>query len=318
MLTASFLLTALVITLTVGTALSVWLWSVRRRKLVIAGGLQTLAAMRWREFSQFVIEALQEQGFEASRISADAHRAAPADLQLTRNDETWLLSCKQGVNSRITVAMVDELAKSLHITAASGGILVTLGSIQTEARGHHRNVELIDGATLWPLIDPQLPPSVHAELAARARAKTVGATVLAWGAALGLGIAGAIALQLLLPGDSASPTPAADPPSAQTSSATTAVAAADAPSAPEPPVLDEAAQREAVVNGVAVLPGVERVGWVTDSTLLVQLLDESSERLDAGICATLAQFPELRASRVQLQPPEGSGTPVRFMQCSLY
>ena len=68
MLTASFVMVALVIAIVVGGALTAWLWTGYCRQLVTAGGLRALAAMRWREFSRFVIEALQAQGFEASRI----------------------------------------------------------------------------------------------------------------------------------------------------------------------------------------------------------------------------------------------------------
>jgi hypothetical protein len=32
----------------------------------------------------------------------------------------------------------------------------------------------------------------------------------------------------------------------------------------------------------------------------------------------LERYPELGASRVQLQPPEGSGEAVRFFQCRAY
>ena len=48
--------------------------------------------MRWREYSRFVIEALQQQGFEASRMEPDVNRGQQADLLLMRGGETRLLS----------------------------------------------------------------------------------------------------------------------------------------------------------------------------------------------------------------------------------
>ena len=117
MLTVSFVVTALVIAGVVGGGITAWLWTTHCRQLVAAGGLRALAAMRWREFSRFVIEALQQQGFEASRIEPDANRGQQADLLLNRDGQTWLLSCKQGTHHRIRPAMVDELAGAVPVHA---------------------------------------------------------------------------------------------------------------------------------------------------------------------------------------------------------
>lgn len=310
MLTASFVTTALVVALVVGAALSAWLWTVRRKQLVAAGGLRALAAMRWREFSRFVIEALQAQGFEASRIEPDADRGQQADLLLNRDGQTWLLSCKQGVNYRISTGMVDEIARAVRGSNARGGILATLGRVEPEARKHNQGIELLDGATLWPLIDPLLPPSLHRDLTAHARAKTVRATVLAWVGALVLGVA----LATLVPvGTEAAPEraavakPVVKPPAP-------AIAAA-APAAAQP---SEGEQRVEIERSVSILPGVEHASWATRSTLLVQLLPNATEAQIDAVCTVLERSTALGASRVQLQPSAGSDTPVRFMQCRTF
>lgn len=309
MLTVSFVTTALIIALVIGAGLTSWLWSVRCRQLVAAGGLRALAAMRWREFSRFVIEALQAQGFEASRIEPDAGRGQQADLLLNRDNQVWLLSCKQGVSYRITIDMVDELARAVRGSNASGGILVTLGRVDPEARKHNQGIELIDGATLWPLIDPLLPPSLHRDLTAKARTETVRATVLAWAGALVLGLA----LATLLP-DRAEHVPEPAPPAA-------APAAEPVPSPTAPPVApppSEEQQRVEIERSVSTLPGVEFASWATRSTLLVQLLPGATEPQIDAVCTVLERSEALRASRVQLQPPAGSGNPVRFMQCRAF
>ncbi len=309
MLTVSFVTTALIIALVIGAGLTSWLWSVRCRQLVAAGGLRALAAMRWREFSRFVIEALQAQGFEASRIEPDAGRGQQADLLLNRDNQVWLLSCKQGVSYRITIDMVDELARAVRGSNASGGILVTLGRVDPEARKHNQGIELIDGATLWPLIDPLLPPSLHRDLTAKARTETVRATVLAWAGALVLGLA----LATLLP-DRAEHVPEPAPPAA-------APAAEPVPSPTAPPVAPpprEEQQRVEIERSVSTLPGVEFASWATRSTLLVQLLPGATEPQIDAVCTVLERSEALRASRVQLQPPAGSGNPVRFMQCRAF
>ena len=310
MLTASFVTIALVIAIVVGGALTAWLWTGYCRQLVTAGGLRALAAMRWREFSRFVIEALQAQGFEASRIEPDAQRGQQADLLLNRDGQTWLLSCKQGVNYRITAGMVDELARAVRGSNAKGGILATLGRVEPEARKHNQGIELLDGATLWPLIDPLLPPSLHRDLVAQARARTLRTTVLAWVGAVVLGVA----VAMLVPHatrQAVSP-PAAAPVVAPAAPAT--VVPEPAPSA----AVDEDEQRLRIERDISILPGIEHASWATRSTLLVQLLPDATEAQVDAICTVLERSDALRASRVQLQPAAGSDKPVRFMQCKLF
>lgn len=311
MLTVSFVTIALVVALVVGGALTAWLWTAYCKRLVAAGGLRALAAMRWREFSRFVIEALQAQGFEASRIEPDAQRGQQADLLLNRDGQTWLLSCKQGVNYRITAGMVDEIARAVRGSNARGGILATLGRVEPEARKHNQGIELLDGATLWPLIDPLLPPSLHRDLVARARAKTLRITVLAWVGALVLGVG----VAMLVP-DTTEQTP--DPAPAATPVVTPAPAATTvAEPAPET-ALDEDEQRVRIERDTSILPGIEHASWATRSTLLVQLLPDATEAQIDAICTVLERSEALRASRVQLQPAAGSDKPVRFMQCRTF
>ena len=106
--------------------------------------------------------------------------------------------------------------------------------------------------------------------------------------------------------------------SASTTSSSAALAPpASAPSAPAP-AADEEAQRRAVAEGISTVDGVDRAVWTTPSTLVVY---QSGEDIDAhvpAICAVLEQYPDLRASRLQLQPPPGSRNSVRFRQCRAF
>ena len=47
-------------------------------------------------------------------------------------------------------------------------------------------------------------------------------------------------------------------------------------------------------------------------------LTEAGKQDIDSICEVLDRYPELRSSRVQLQPPPGSTTRVRFFQCRAY
>lgn len=305
---------ALLIALILGTASSAWLWLVHNRTLITTIGLRALAAMRWRESSRFVIEALEDQGFSASRLSPDARRGQNADLVLDHGDQTWLLTFKQGVDYRVDSSMVNQMAAAVRDSSASGGIIATLGTIQGDARKHSQGIDLIDGATLWPLISPLLPPSLQNDVTAAARRRTVRATTVAWLIALVLGFAASrlIPAEVADPARDAATTPAGASASRDTPTDT---AKADQPAMPAIAASEEE-QRHDVVRAVAALPGIIRASWATRSTLVALVDADVSEQQTDGICDVLAPYDDLRYSRVQLQPPPESEAPVRFLQCS--
>jgi len=78
------------------------------------------------------------------------------------------------------------------------------------------------------------------------------------------------------------------------------------------------ADRAQVIRAIATLDGVERALWSTPSNLLIYRLTDASKQDVDRICQVLDGYPELRSSRVQLQPPPGSATRVRFFQCRAY
>ncbi len=313
------------VALAIGVGLSIYLQRVRRPQLETRGGIAALAAMRWREFSHFVIEALQAQGFEVSRTTPLAERGRQADLLLTRDGRDWLLSCKQGANYRISRAQVDELADAVRFDGAAGGVLATLGRIEPEAHRHSRGIELIDGRTLWGLVDPLIPPSLHQDLSAQAQAQVRRETRLGWllAAVAGLAVAATSAMLVPVPSSTpvaaapaATPAPAAAPPTL--ASDTGIIEPSPEPESEPAPVLSDQEQRRAVAEGISTVPGVQRAVWSTPSTLVVY---QSRDDIDARvpeICAVLERYPDLRASRLQLQPPAGSANPVRFRQCHAF
>ncbi|KIQ96296.1 restriction endonuclease [Lysobacter sp. A03] len=306
--------TAFLIALILGTAGSAWLWLVHNRATVVALGLRALAAMRWRESSRFVIEALEGQGFSASRLAPDANRGQNADLLLNRGEQTWLLSFKQGVDYRVDPGMVSQMSAAVRDSNASGGIIATLGTIQGELRKNPQDIELIDGATLWPLISPLLPPSLHNDIMARARRLTVRATGVVWVAAL---LAGFLA-SLLIPDAVVDPTRETTDTSVASSVGADGSGQGESSSVVESPAIagTEEEQRRDIAAAVGHLPGIARASWATRSTLVALVNADASEQQIDGICNVLAPYEDLRYSRVQLQPPPGSEAPVRFLQCN--
>lgn len=120
------------------------------------------------------------------------------------------------------------------------------------------------------------------------------------------------------PAPSATPTPA---PAAQTPPATApAAAAATQPASPPAaaPAGNPAAERGQVIRSISTLDGVERALWSTPSNLLIYRLTDAQQQDIDRICSILDAYPDLRSSRVQLQPPPGSKARVRFFQCRAY
>lgn len=319
MLNASFIGIVLAVALLLGGGFMTYLWLVKQRQLVVAGGIATLAGMRWREFSRFVIEALQAQGFDTH---ADEHNPDQTDLRLARGGQTWLLSCRQGPNTRITGTHVGELNNAIRLNGAAGGMLVTLGTVEPSARKLAGTVEMIDGATLWPLIDPLLPPSVHNGLLQKARNELSRTAALGWIGALvaGIGVALLIAPKGTdVPPATVNETNVANP-AATKGTATTVATPASGPAAPTITIapLPEDQQRKHVIDAVGSLPGVDSVAWSTRSTLQIQLTGPADQPQVDAVCAVVKRYEAIRTSRLHLQPSTDSGGSVRFLQCATF
>jgi hypothetical protein len=312
------LLTALLVALVAGGAISAYLWLYRRRRAETVAGIEALANMRWREFSRLVVEALQPRGFELESVEQTLERGSqPEELRLQRDGRPWLLACKQGhADYRVSSAVVAEFANAVRFAGASGGVLATPGRIAAaEVRGIE--LERYDGPALWALVRPLLPESLRNDLTASARKQIQRETLFGWAAAIVLGAA----VCLLLP----------DPPRAAGVAPATQVATTEAAprtaAAIAEPALNAAApadpnreqyERAEVMRMVSSLPNVERALWSTSSTMVVYQLREDDQADVKEICSILERYPFLRSSRLQLQPPPGSNKRVRFLQCRTY
>lgn len=313
MLTASLIGTALVIAIVLGAGITAYLWLVRQPRLLVGNGITSLAAMRWREYADFVVGALRAQGFDHDASGARPQRGEQADLLLRRDGQDWLVGCKQDLGEVITASEVADLARSVRDTGAGGGILATLGRIDADARGNPR-IELLDGGTVWTLVDPLLPQSLRLDIRQRGRSRTLRDIQLSWLVALLVGFT----MAMLLPSP---PVPEAAPMAAAPQPVASVVAPPATAGNPLPPAAPESEEqrREGAMREISALPGVEEASWVTRSTLVVYLSDdEASEHDIASLCTTIERYEELRASRLQLQPRAGSEMPVRFKQCHAY
>ena len=166
MFNASSMLLALVAMLCLGAAATFYLWTVRRHQDAAAAGIRALSAMRWREFSQFVLDAMRHRGYDVLTPHDETERGQQTEFLLSKGGERSLLSCKHGSAYRLAAPAVSELAENLRFQSATSGLLVTPGQIEPAARAPAREagIELIDGAKLWPEIAPLLPHSLTEEV----------------------------------------------------------------------------------------------------------------------------------------------------------
>lgn len=318
------LLAALLATLVAFVASGWWFGVLRRRKAETAAGIQALAGMKWRECAGLVLQALAEKGYVEAPSSRQPGDGG-TEFLLGKGDERCLLGYKHGTAYRLGEANVRDFANAVQLQGATSGILVTLGSAEAFARdiASRYGVELIDGNSLWPQVEPFAPTAMVEDIRLQAGNAIRRGQRLGVAASLGLGLlvyAAGTALQ------SADPTPVA-----ATEVATAAVAPPPADAATlaadaARKALDEIAsltdeqraqRRVLAASRVAALGDANGAHWAAQSTLVVSLVN--ADGIDSGVvnkaCAILVEYEELRYTRLQLEPPAGSNTPVRWRQC---
>ena len=293
-----------------------------------ARGASQLGQLRWRDFTKHVLQVMQARGYRPvieAGMPADGIPTDGGDILLERNGERTLLSCKYGSASVVGAQSLLGLKQSASLRGADNVVVITPGRFEQEAErlARQQEIELIDGEDLWPEVRPYVARPAHDTAAAPAPVeapqptspKTLG---IAWaGAAVVAAVAWMIAqgLQPEAPAASDAANIASQATPAATAAATTP-AIEDANIVPTDPAALERRRKE-TANAISTLFGVDRAFWSTQSTLLVYLstdvADPSSE-----LCPLLERYPELAASRVQMQPPQGSTKSVRFKQCRSY
>ena len=312
------LLVAILAFVLVGGAVTFYLRTIRLPREETEAGIAALAGMRWRDFIHLVLDALHKRGYERV-FDADA-TSDESDYMLERNGQRWLLSSKHGASYVLGSSAIAEFANNIRMRGAQGGLLVTPGHFAPEAAAlaTAQRIELLDGAKLWPELRPLMPEQQRAAVSEPAMANMKRHFVLAWAGALVV----AVALFVLTGNDAPAPeasaaaAPARKPAKADAAAAVPAATAAAASPAPDDPAQLEQ-RRQEVTRAISTLPNVDRALWSTQSTLLVYLLDQNADPIPE-ICPLLEHYEELRASRIQLQPPLGSTRPVRFLQCRSY
>ncbi len=305
----------------IGVAGTLYLLRIRAPREESAAGVAALAGMRWRDFIHLVLDALIKRGYE--RVFEPQASGEDGDYVLERDGQRYLLSAKHGAAYILGSTAIAELANSIRMRGVAGGLLVTPGQFAPEALplARAQRIELLDGPTLWPELRSLLPEEQRAAVSAPSEGKTRQHVLIVWVGAI---VIAGILFALLRPAttDIAAmdvPTPTqqvvVQPIHAKSALSGAATAAGSSMVPTDAAKLER--RRTEVSHAVATLPGVDRALWTTQSTLLVYLVDDQSNPYPT-ICPLLERYEELAATRLQLQPPQGSTKPVRFVQCRAY
>ena len=311
----SIWLIGLAVTLVSGIAATLYFWLVRRPRDEMSYGLHALSGLRWREFSKLVLAAMAERGLVEAVPEQQESREPQSTFLLARGEERWLLSCKHGSAYRIAAAPVQELAASIRLGAARGGILATEGKVEKEGRdaAQGTTIELLDGPRLWPEVRHLIEPALLDEITRYASGRAKRHTSISWLGAVTLGALAMAAWSGTHPARDEAPAPPA--PAAVTRPETTASPPPVAQeSFQEPTDAELEAQMASVLKALSKTPGITRGVWQTKLTLSIDRT-ASEKEVWPWICLELERYPALRASRVQLNPPPGSSEPVRWRQC---
>lgn len=139
-----------------GAGMSAWRRRERRQlvdNVVRSDAAHVLDGMSWQQFERLVGEGFRLQGYSVLETGGGGADEG-IDLVLKRDDEKYLVQCKQWRALRVGVDVVRELYGVMAAKGVAGGFVVTSGSFTEEARSfsNGRNVKLIDGPQLRLLI----------------------------------------------------------------------------------------------------------------------------------------------------------------------
>jgi hypothetical protein len=340
---------ALLLAVVVWSLAAAYFWLVKRRRKETKLGLNALAGMHWRDFSEIVRRALHEQrGLLDITGEPDDSREPSSDfLMQDAKHQRYLVSCKHGRAYRIGTAAVNELGAASRLAGARGGILITEGRVERDGRAaaDKQSVEVLDGTLLWPMLQPYLPGDVESRVKNEARREAVRRISIAalgsltLGLIVGMGYLTSRMDQGEAPVQNAAAPASTPAPAAATPATATAVSAEDAPAQPEAntpapapvaPIKDPNSilgtvadpdaetlaryQRE-LATLLGQQTGVLNAFWQTRQTLAVNRSAEIDE-IWPQICHQVKRYPALRTVRIQLNPRLGTDEPVRWRQCA--
>lgn len=124
-----------------------------RRLLDTRSGLESIAALGWRDFERLVGEAYRRRGYTVEETGLGGADGG-IDLVLRRDGKRTLVQCKQWRRDKVPVNVVREMFGLMTHHRADAVRIAALGGFTPEAArfAEGKPIELIDGATLLGMI----------------------------------------------------------------------------------------------------------------------------------------------------------------------
>lgn len=125
----------------------------KQRLLDTRTGLDSIAALGWRDFEQLVGEAFRRQGYAVEENGLGGADGG-IDLILRRDGKRVLVQCKQWRRQKVPVNVAREMYGLLAHHGADEVCIATLGGFTPDAARFvvDKPIELIDGPTLLEMI----------------------------------------------------------------------------------------------------------------------------------------------------------------------
>jgi restriction system protein len=137
----------------IGAAASFFKSRHRKALLDTQTGLDTIAAMSWRQFELLVGEAFRRRGYQVEETGLGGADGG-IDLILRKNGRTELVQCKQWRTRQVNVPTVREMWGLVAHHRADGVKIVCVGEFTRDASefAEGKNIELINGKRLLELV----------------------------------------------------------------------------------------------------------------------------------------------------------------------
>lgn len=137
----------------IGAAASYFKGRHRKQLLDTQRGLDSVAALGWREFEMLVGEAFRRQGYSVEETGLGGADGG-IDLILRRDGRTELVQCKQWRNRQVKPATVREMWGLLDHHGADGVKIICIGEFTRDAAAFSQGkaIDLINGERLLALV----------------------------------------------------------------------------------------------------------------------------------------------------------------------
>lgn len=125
-----------------------------RRLLDTRTGLESIAALGWRDFERLVGEAFRRRGYSVEETGLGGADGG-VDLILRRDGRRILVQCKQWRRERVPVNVVREMYGLMAHHRADEVRIAALGGFTPDAErfAEGKRIELIDGSALLAMIE---------------------------------------------------------------------------------------------------------------------------------------------------------------------